>query len=130
MAPSTARGNGSRAGAKGTASRTVRPVIAPDHSVRPPARRLRELRENDPPTGNAPEMPEARLATPWLTSSRLASHGMRSAVAKVRAIEAGSANPTRAITMPGTISDPASPYGRPRSMLMKPPGRSPITEPE
>ncbi len=88
------------------------PVMAPLHRVRPPASRFTDVRAKDPPTGKAPERPAARLATPWLTSSRLASQRSRSVAANVRLIAAGSANPTSATTKAGTRRARVSPHGR------------------
>src|ERR671925_1169856 len=87
---------------KGRAASTVRPLIAPLHWVRAPAKRLSELRDNEPPTGKPPTAPAARLAIPWLTNSRFGSQLVRSEVAKVRAMAEASAKPTTAITSPGT----------------------------
>ena len=63
----------------------------PLQRVWPPALRLSMVREKEPPTGKAPEIPAARLAMPWLTSSRSALQRWRVCVAMVRAIAAGSA---------------------------------------
>ena len=61
MAPSTALGSSSISATRGMAARTNAPVIAPAHGLVAPARRFSELRENEPPTGNAPEKPDARF---------------------------------------------------------------------
>ena len=80
------------------------PVTAPLQRLCPPARRLSELRENEPPTGKPPENAAATFATPWPTNSRSESHRSRSSAANVRAIEPASAYPTTAITVPETSS--------------------------
>ena len=88
----------------GRKSRTTSPVIRPLAVVRAPASRLSALRENDAPTGNPPNTPAARFATPWLRNSRFAFQGLRSSVAYVRAIEDASTKPISAITSAGTSS--------------------------
>ena len=122
-------GRSSSSGASGSTTSTNAPVMAPDHPLVAPAMRLSELRENEPPTGKAPETAEARLATPWLTISRLAFHGSRSAAAKVRAMAAGSAKPTSAMTAAGSSRLGAFDHGKSRLKGMNPPSRSPTLEP-
>ncbi len=100
-APSTARGREESTPANGMNARTARPVKAAAQRVRAPAKWLMELRENDPPTGNPPEIPEVMLAMPIATSSRLASQCSRSRTARVREMAVASAKPTSAITAPG-----------------------------
>ena len=81
ITPSTEVGRSSSRKASGSTASTKAPVIAPDQGLVAPAIRLSELRENEPPTGKAPDTAEARLATPWLTISRLAFQRRRSAAA-------------------------------------------------
>ena len=81
ITPSTEVGRSSSRKASGSTASTKAPVMAPDQALVAPASRLSALREKEPPTGNAPDTAAARLATPWLTISRLAFHGRRSAAA-------------------------------------------------
>jgi hypothetical protein len=104
IAASTAVGSGSSSEAAGSRARTASPVTAPLHADLAPANRFRALREKDPPTGKPPVNAAATLAAPWETNSRLASQCRRSWPAKLRAMAAGSAKPTRAITAPATSS--------------------------
>ncbi len=94
-----------------------------------PASLATELRANDPPTGNPPENAAAMLATPWLRNSRFGSHGSRSWAAKVRAMAAGSAKPTRAMTMPGTSSSESELHGKLADSGGNPSGMLPIKAP-
>ncbi len=127
---STARGRSLRIPAIGRNASTRTPTMAPDQRVCPPAILAIDVREKEPPIGKPPEMPEARLATPWLTSSRLALHGSRSAEANMRAIDAGSANPTSATTSAGTTSEGTSAHGRSSETGGKVAGISPTRDAE
>ena len=127
--PRTARGSGSSTSATGRNIITTTPVTRPDQWLCAPDRRFREDRLNEPPTGNPPESAEATLARPWLTNSRSALQGCRSVAANTRAMDAGSAKPTRAMTIPATRTLPVDPHGRSRPRSGKPVGTSPTTGP-
>ena len=64
VAPRIELGRYSRRNANGRASKTNAPVIAPDHVEVAPAKWFNALLPKEPPTGNACEIAEARLATP------------------------------------------------------------------
>ena len=97
--------------------------------MRAPASLATALREKIPPAGKPPNRPLATLATPWLTNSRSASHRDRVCWAYVRAIAAGSAKPTSAMTIAGTARVGSSPQGSASTGTGSDPGIAPTTWP-
>src|SRR5688500_8313769 len=116
--------------AKGRNASTARPVTAPLQRVRAPALWLIALRENDPPTGKPEENAAAMFAVPWLTNSRSGFQRERSMAAYVRAIAAGSANPTNAMMRPGMRSSKLEAQGRSVVIGGIPAGMPPTFGPE
>ena len=76
-----------------------------------------------------PLMADVTLAMPDDASSRLGSQCWPSSRAKVREIDAGSAKPMMAMTIPGTSSDQVSENGKSKVKFRKPLGSSPTTSP-
>ena len=93
------------------------------------AKRLISVREKEPPTGNAPESAAAMLATPWLTNSRSAFQMLRVCTAIARAMAAGSANPTSAMTRPGNMRCGISDHGKSNDGIGQAVGMAPTTVP-
>ena len=85
------------------------------------------VRDHDPPTGNPLVKPAATFAAPWLINSRSASQRSRSCAAYVRAMAAGSANPTSASTTPGPSNAGRSRHGRSHVIGGRPAAVEPTT---
>lgn len=129
MALSTARGRSRNAGVNGSTARMNSPVIAPAHGLVAPAGWFNDVREKDPPTGNAPDTAAARFATPWLIISRFASQGWRSSAANVRTIDDGSAKPTRAMARAGSSKSAVGDQGKSKLARRNPPSSLPTIAP-
>src|SRR5690606_30311253 len=113
--------------ANGRTASTMTPVTAPLHRVRAPAIRFSAERENDPPAGYPPNSPAPTFARPCPTNSRSGSHGVWSARAYRRAIEAGSAKPITPMTAAGTNSVGTASHGSARVSSGKPLGIAPTS---
>ena len=105
-------------------------MIAPDQGVSAPAILFKELLPKEPPTGNELETADAIFATPWLMNSLLGFQFDPSCFEKVRAIAAGSANPTIAIIALGNNNSPNELQSKLNFKETKLPLNSPTTGPE